>query len=187
MESFELLDKWFVRSTQRLISMTESLICQAGARPSIAEAEGFSILNQRSAALLSQDIPDLSLPATSSTLVCHRERHLSDALELKMPFELQAASAQEAVYHCLIAHDIAAKLNIPGLCSVDDTLAQRLEGARMPTREMINMITPIFSLIVLIANESDLGNISSDKLYSIFPSNLQKSFNGISLFGSSIE
>ena len=143
MESFELLDKWFVRSTRRLISMTESLICQAGARPSIAEAEGFSILNQRSAALLSQDIPDLSLPATSSTLVCHRERHLSDALELKMPFELQAASAQEAVYHCLIAHDIAAKLNIPGLCSVDDTLAQRLEGARMPTREMIDMITPI--------------------------------------------
>ena len=44
-----------------------------------------------------------------------------------------------------------------------------------------------FSLIELIAKQSDLGNISSDKLYSVFPSNLQKSFNCISLLGSSIE
>ena len=44
-----------------------------------------------------------------------------------------------------------------------------------------------FSLIELIPKDNDLGNISSVKLYSALPSNLQKSFNCISLFGSSIE
>ncbi len=143
MESHELLDKWLVRSTRRLINLAESLICQDGARVSIAEAEGFSILHQRAAALLNEKSSDFALPAMPSTLICHRERKLTDPLEIRMPFELQASSAQEAVYHCLIAHDAAARLNMPGLCSIDDELSNQFEGARMPTQAMLDAITPL--------------------------------------------
>ncbi|MBQ9244122.1 MAG: ferredoxin [Proteobacteria bacterium] len=144
MESFELLDKWLVRATRRHINISEALICRSGARFSIAEAEGFALLNQRAAALFSdKNNPDLTLPSMPSTLVCHRERKCADPLRIRLPFELQATSAQEAVYHCLIAHDVAARLGLPGLCTIDDRHAARLEGARMISREMLDAISPI--------------------------------------------
>ena len=144
MESKELLDKWMVRSAQRLINLTESLICQNGARYSIAEAEGFSLLHQRAAALLneSNNIENL-VPTKPATLVYHRTLKLADPLDIRFPFELHAANAQEAIYHCLIAHDVAAQLGIPGLCSIDDANAQKIQGARMPSAQMIAGIAPI--------------------------------------------
>ena len=144
MESKELLDKWMVRSAQRLINLTESLICQNGARYSISEAEGFSLLHQRAAALLneSNNIENL-VPTKPATLVYHRTLKLADPLDIRFPFELHAANAQEAVYHCLIAHDVSAKLGIPGLCSIDDANAQKIQGARMPSAQMIADIAPI--------------------------------------------
>ena len=145
MESFELLDKWLVRATRRHINISEALICRSGARLSVAEAEGFAMLGQRAAALLCDNNTDFALPSMPSTLVCHRERKPYDPLQIKLPFELQATSAQEAVYHCLIAHDVAAKLGLPGLCSIDDRHAGKLEGARMISQEMLDFITPIGS------------------------------------------
>ena len=143
MESFELLDKWLVRATRRHINISEALICRSGARLSIAEAEGFAMLNQRAAALLSDNNAEFALPSMPSTLVCHRERKCSDPLQIRLPFELQATSAQEAVAHCLVAHDVAAKLGLPGLCSIDDRHASRLEGARMISQDMLDAIAPI--------------------------------------------
>ena len=143
MESLELLDQGLVRSTRRLINMAESLICRAGARLNVAEAEGFSMMGQRAAALLADNpAKEIVLPASPSTLVYHRERGTLEPVDIRLGFELHAATAQEAVYHCIIAHDIAATLNIPGICTIDDTLSKSLEFVRMPSKAMIAHIAP---------------------------------------------
>ena len=144
MESLVLLDQWLVRPTRQLVNLAENLICRGGARLSAAEAEGFSLLQQRCAALLGENaMANSTRPSMNSTLVYHREKHLSEPLEFRLAFELQASSAQDAVYHCIIAHDVTAKLGQPGLCSIDDELADTFCGARMPSQKLIDAITPI--------------------------------------------
>ena len=142
MESIELLDQCLVRSTRRLINMAESLICRAGACFSVAEAEGFSLIGQRAAALLADNpAKEIVLPARPSTLVYHRERGTLEPIDIRLGFELHAASAQDAVYQCIIAHDIAAKLNIPGICTIDDVLSKSLEFVHLPSRKMLDAIS----------------------------------------------
>ena len=144
MESIELLDQCLVRSTRRLINMTESLICRAGACFSVAEAEGFSLIGQRAAALLADNpAKEIVLPARPSTLVYHRERGTLEPIDIRLGFELHAASAQDAVYQCIIAHDIAAKLNIPGICTIDDVLSKSLEFVHLPSRKMLDAISTL--------------------------------------------
>jgi len=140
----KLTGKWVVRNARESSNLAELLICKRAARFSVSQVEGLALLGLRAAVLLPKE--DTSLEAFHSDpprMVYHRIRKANDKIDYALPFELQACDAQEAIYHCLLAHDIAARLNIAGLCSMDERLAERLENVRLPSQEMIDSLTPI--------------------------------------------
>lgn len=140
----ELAGKWIVRNARESSNLAELLICQRAARLSVSQAEGLALLGQRAAVLLPpEDLPHETPPSAPPCLVYHRVRKTDDKIDYALPFELQASDGQEAIYHCLLAHDIAASLNCAALCTIDEKLAGTLQSTQLPSHEMIEAITPI--------------------------------------------
>ena len=140
-DSRNLAGKWLVRTVRQNINLCETLICRSGARYSVSEGEGFSLLHARAATLLDEDRPfDAHSPMLPSTLVYHRERRPNDGVELHTAFELYASNAQEAIWHSLIAHQIASHLGHAGVCTIDASLADQYAGVHFPSQAMIDAL-----------------------------------------------
>lgn len=112
------------------VNMAERLICGSGAVHSAAMAEGLALAGARAAHLLDPGRDALELQAAvAAPWVDHRIRAGRSAPGQQPGFELIASSAQEAVDHCLLAHHLAARLGVPGLCTIDADLAETLVWA----------------------------------------------------------
>lgn len=143
-EAYDLADAVLLRTGRQCVNIAESLICRGGTRFSVSEAEGISLMRERAATLLSENEAfEVKLPQANVALVYHRERRPGEKLMLLLPFELYASTAQEAVYHSVLAHEIAARISRPGLCTIDAYLANKLSFVRMPKRQMIASISAI--------------------------------------------
>lgn len=140
-DSHDLAGKWLVRTVRQSINLSEKLICRSGARYSVAEGEGFALMHGRAATLLREDNPfEAHATLLPTTLVYHREHRHGEGIELHTAFELHASDAQEAVMHCVIAHEVARRLGKSGVCAIDTSLADQLCGVRLPTQAMIDAI-----------------------------------------------
>jgi len=137
--AFEMAGRLVARSGRKLVNTTEHLICDAGAVRSRAVAEGLALAGHRAATLL----PSNGAPAgsgagaaTAAPWVDHRIRVEQPVASHQAGFELVAATAQDAVDHCLVAHRLAARLQMPGICTVDRRTADGLHLVHIPSREI---------------------------------------------------
>ena len=121
------------------INRTERLICGPGAATTITAVRGAALAGRRAATLLSRDPPTDSAEA-SARFVHHRIAPDGATAPADLAFHLLAASAQEAVDHCLVAHRIAAVLDRPGVCTIDRAMARSLHLVRIPDAAAIQAI-----------------------------------------------
>ena len=125
---------WVAASGADAVNATERLICgDAVARlPSIAE--GLALAGRRSATLLAAGSSTSRTTELSAEIpwVHHRARPIESFPSGKIAFELVAATPQQAVDHCLVAHRIAEHLGRPGVCTLDRELAEGLSVMRLP-------------------------------------------------------
>jgi ferredoxin len=121
------------------VNAAERAICGAGAVSRAATAEGFALAGKRAATLL-EDEPS-SAPSSAGSVaaawVHHRLRPGQPGFGGSMVFELVAASAQEAIDHCLVAHRLAALLGEAGLCTADRSAVAGPHLVRLPEAETI--------------------------------------------------
>ncbi|MCP4660608.1 MAG: hypothetical protein GY856_34850 [bacterium] len=137
--AFEMAGRLVARSGREVIHATEHLICGAGAVRSRAVAEGLALAGHRAATLLpapgAQTAPGAGA-ATAAPWVDHRIRVEQPVAGRQAGFELVAATAQDAVDHCLVAHRLAARLRMPAICTVDRRTADGLHLVHIPSREV---------------------------------------------------
>ena len=143
-ESRPLAGKVVVRSGTEAINATERLICGRGAARSPSAAEGFALAGRRAANLLTQDNAATAPlnPTVRMPMVYHRVRALEDISGSFLAFELHATHAQEAVLHCLVAHDLSARLGVPGICTVGTRITDGFHPVRLPTPEAVAALPP---------------------------------------------
>jgi ferredoxin len=135
--------RWFVRTGIDAVNATERLICGTAVVDSPAVAEGLAVSGRRAATLLARNRSLASLdvvPTARAAWVHHRIRPGQPRPHGRMAFELVAADAQEAVDHCLVAHRITARLEMPGVCTVDSAVAGGLQLVRFPGEVAINVL-----------------------------------------------
>ena len=120
------------RSGIDAVNATEARICGSGAVNTASIAEGLALAGRRAATLLTPGGSHETHLAGTAPWVHHRLSAGRGASAPGAAFELVAATAQEAVDHCLVAHRLALGLGRPGLCTLDGTLAHGLHLVRLP-------------------------------------------------------
>jgi hypothetical protein len=119
------------------VERVECVICPNGVARVPAVAEGLALAGVR-AASLSNGLPTRSaagIAALEASCVHHVDG--AGARERGGVFEFAAASAQEAVDHCLAAHLLSRRLGRPGVCSLAPFLGEDLKLVRLPGAALI--------------------------------------------------
>ena len=140
------------------VNRVESLICGPGAAATIATVRGAALAGGRAATLLSPS-PPLHIGDASARLVHHRLAPDGGAAPSDLAFHLLAASAQEAVDHCLVAHLIAALLDRPGVCTIPRSMAESLHLVRIPDAATIRAVLDVVTAPQPEANLPDIAAV----------------------------
>ena len=120
------------RSGIDAVNATEARICGSGAVHASSIAEGLALAGRRAATLLTSGEAQPTHIAGNAPWIHHRLSSGREGAASGAAFELVAATAQEAVDHCLAAHRLALRLGRPGLCTLDETLAHGLHLVHLP-------------------------------------------------------
>jgi hypothetical protein len=118
------------------LARIEDALCRGAVSREPATAEGLALAGVRSASLgagARGPAAGISLPDVS----CVHHVDGTPGRALAGSFELRAASAQEAVDHCVLAHLLSRALRRPGLCSLPSDLGRDLGLVRLPGRELM--------------------------------------------------
>ncbi|MDX9722000.1 MAG: ferredoxin [Myxococcota bacterium] len=132
-----------LRSGIDAVNLTERLLCGSGAVQSPSAAEGLALAGLRAANQLRSDgepPSGVAHPATRTPWIYHRVRASTPIAEDLVGFELHAGSAQEAVDHCLVAHFVAAKLGLPGVCTIGKQLAESFHLVELPSKGAVDAL-----------------------------------------------
>jgi len=127
-----------VLSAREAINRTERRLCGAGAVARPAVAEGLALQGRRAATLPAPfDAGPLGSDTASAPVawVHHRVGH---GMTSGFAFELSASAVQDAIDHCLVAHDLARRLGAPGLCTLGGERPAALERAELPHDALIH-------------------------------------------------
>lgn len=115
-----------------LVNELERALCGEAVADSAAVAEGRALAGHRAALRLRANG---ELPTGGAALrggwVAHRVAQAHATAPAGIAFELIAGSAQQAVDHVLVAHELVRRIGRPGLCSVSPELATSLAVARL--------------------------------------------------------
>ncbi|MDH3212542.1 MAG: hypothetical protein OEM05_08660 [Myxococcales bacterium] len=119
------------------IAQVERAICGRAVSRSPAEAEGLALAGLRAASLSDGAATARGGPIALASVSCVHHVRGGAGCEPLGAFELAAASVQAAIDHSLAAHRLSGELGLPGLCSLDPSLGERLSLARMPGSELL--------------------------------------------------
>ncbi|MDH3785415.1 MAG: hypothetical protein OEV00_08830, partial [Acidobacteriota bacterium] len=140
------------RTALDAINETERLVCGTGAvlRPAIAE--GLALEGRPAATLLATGDHGGDCAFTCAPWVHHR---LRSGPSSGFAFELTASVSQDAVDHCLVAHELARRIGAPGICTFDPPPAGPLELLRLPHDALVRELTdePVMD-VGSVANEA---------------------------------
>jgi pyruvate/2-oxoacid:ferredoxin oxidoreductase alpha subunit len=112
-------------------------VCGRAASRSPAEAEGLALAGLRAASLGDRAATARGRPIALASVSCVHHVRGGAGCEPLGAFELAAASVQAAIDHSLAAHRLSWDLGLPGLCSLDPSLGDRLSLVRMPGAELM--------------------------------------------------
>lgn len=128
------------RNGLEAIARVERAICGDAVAREQAVAEGLALSGTRAASLVPG--PAAGAPGGAEHPGASCVHHLTGpAGEGRAgAFELAADSTQQAIDHSLVAHILSHGLGRAGSCSLDASVAERLELVRLPTPEMIHAL-----------------------------------------------
>jgi ferredoxin len=130
--------RFVIRDAREAINETERLLCGSAAVTRPAVAEGLALAGRPAATLL---VPSTAGPTGSHTAsaeaawVHHRSGSGSST---GFAFELAGSIAQDVVDQCLVAHDLARRTGLPGLCTYEPAGTDRLAPVRLPDAPMLD-------------------------------------------------
>ncbi|MEE8412175.1 MAG: ferredoxin [Acidobacteriota bacterium] len=125
------------RTAHAAINETERRLCGSGAVSRPAMAEGLALVGRRAASLLVPDTANSVGDVTASARAPWVHHRLGSGPTSGFAFELTASTTQDAVDHCLVAHDLARRIGAPGLCTYDSQRSGPLDLVRLPDDTMI--------------------------------------------------
>ncbi len=132
-----------VRQVWQAVNAAETEICGEAAVDSCSVAEGLAVAGSRAACRIEPEAPPPSagLPVPWVAHHVHDDQVGGAAPALAVhSFALSAANPQQAVDHCLVAHQLAARLQQPGVCTVDPVLARTIAAVELPQPEWVGQL-----------------------------------------------
>jgi ferredoxin len=128
------------RNGLEAIARVERAICGDAVTREQAVAEGLALSGTRAASLAPGSAA--SAPGGTELPGASCVHHLTGPAGERCVggFELAADSLQQAIDHSLAAHILSLRLGRAGSCSLDASIAERLELVRLPTLEMIHAL-----------------------------------------------
>jgi ferredoxin len=126
-----------VRDAREAINETETLLCGSAAVTRPAVAEGLALAGRRASTLL---VPSTAGPTgshTASAAAAWVHHRVGFGTSSGFAFELAGSRVQDAVDHCLVAHDLARRTGLPGLCTFVPSETRRLAPVRLPDERMM--------------------------------------------------
>jgi ferredoxin len=126
-----------IASGLEAVERVENVICPDAVTREPAVAEGLALAGTRAASLAEGPLTEAARAFSAPGASC--VHHVNGALGNPRAgaFELAAASAQQAVDHCLVAHLLSRRLGRPGVCSLSSPLAEDLSTVELPGPDLV--------------------------------------------------
>ncbi|NIM61755.1 MAG: hypothetical protein GTO30_08910, partial [Acidobacteria bacterium] len=127
-----------VRSAAAAINEAERRLCGAGAVSRPAVAEGLAHRGRRAATLLAPPTAGQLGSPTASTRVPWVHHRNGSGVTSGFAFELAASVTQDAVDHCLVAHELARRIGAAGLCTLAPPPAGSVDRVTLPDTDVVH-------------------------------------------------
>jgi len=119
------------------INETERRLCGSGAVSRPAVAEGLALQGRRAATLLAPPMAGQLGSDTTSARVAWVHHRCGPGTTSGFTFELASSITQDAIDHCLVAHDLARRVGAAGLCRFATPRAGSLDRVSLPDAALV--------------------------------------------------